>query len=445
MYQHGVRIICLLLCLFGLSALAQNNAMTQGINAFNEGNYEQALAFFQAVEAEGNTSASLQYNLAVTLYRLGRYDQARNRFMPLADDPEWEALVLYNFGLIADAMGDRDEAVDYFSRAARQQREPKIQAAAQRKLDAFRAEAADRRVSRDDASERTPGVSLVSVAVGSDSNASTLSDEFVQHSSAREDVFTELLGYTQGYLSGRRRDGIRLYGLLFNRRFRDFDNLDSLVYGGGLVWEKPVAGFDLESELRLVSTRLDGEKVADEARLKLGAGKQLSIGRLESEFFFSRFSAGDGFEQVEGSRQRLDLSWQKSFTDLTWAARYRYETNNRDDLSRPNGAYSSYSPTRNRLLGELDWQFAEHWSAGLSYEYIDDEYDGINRLRDADGTVREQQRERRIDQFQAELVWRPARSWQLSLNAENTEADDVYALYTYDKQRYLLKFEYRFQ
>lgn len=446
MCKHGIRILILLLCLIDHTVLAQENEMSQGIDAFNDGEYSQALDHFLAAESQGTESASLTYNIGVTLYRLERYGEARTRLMTLEPDPQWTPLVHYNYGLIAEAMGDRAAAIRWFTRASQQQDQPRIRDAASRKLDTLREAAETERVtSRSQPEERTPAFSLVSLSAGRDSNASTLSDEFVQSSSAREDNFTEILAYTRGYARGRQNDGIRLYGLFFTRLFEEFSNLDAMVYGGGVAREKPLWDLQTDTELRITQTRLDGDLVANEFRLKLGAGKQLEIGRLEADYYASYFSAGDRFSQVEGTRNRLDLTWSKNVAPLTYSIRYRYENNNRDNLSRSNGAFSSYSPTRNRLRGEIDWRVSDKWSAGISYEYIDDKYDGINRLRDADGTVKTTRRKRSMNLYQFDLNYRLDRHWRFTARAERTVSDDVFTLYTYDKNRYLATVEYRFE
>lgn len=85
-----------------------------GVEAFNKGDYEQALTFFKQARVQGNRQPGLFYNLGVTFYKTGQYAQAAEAFQQLADDPAWGALALYNLGLTAEAQGLRQAAIDYY-------------------------------------------------------------------------------------------------------------------------------------------------------------------------------------------------------------------------------------------------------------------------------------------------------------------------------------------
>lgn len=440
MNKKSLQTGLLLLCFAFSWTFAQDNPMQQGIAAFNNADYEQALNLFQEAQRRGNDTPALQYNIAVSLFRLGRHDDARAMFNALPQEPRWSPLVLYNLGLIEEAEGDQSGALAYFRQAEAQQEETRISTAASRKIAAL-----ESRIRETAGPEATPPVSLLSLTAGSDSNAASLADEFVQSSSRQEDTFAEILGYTQHYLTGRRLDGVKAYGLLFSRQFADFDHLNSVVGGVGIAWEKPLFGYETETELRYTHTRLDGDKVADQARLKLGAAHEVEFGRLETEYYFSQFSAGSRFEQIEGTQNRLDVTWSRRLNPLTLSLRYRFEDNDRDNLSRSNGAYSSYSPRRNQILAQLDWRITDQWSTGVSYEYIDDVYDGINVLRDTDGQVKRQRRERTIDRYSVDMDYRFNRNWLLRTRYERTDVDDVFDLYTYDKYRVSGAVEYRFE
>src|SRR3989338_855471 len=116
-FQNGFRrTLGISVLLATIPVLAQNSSQNSnqngnqsaagssaGIEAFNQGNYEQALGLFEAAERAGDQSDSLDYNIAVSLYRLGRYEEAKERFLLLVDKPEWQGLVRHNPGLVAAA------------------------------------------------------------------------------------------------------------------------------------------------------------------------------------------------------------------------------------------------------------------------------------------------------------------------------------------------------
>ncbi len=92
----------------------QQTTVETGIAAFNEGDYQQALSAFRQAEAAGNASLSVDYNIAVSLYRLGEYDEAERRFIDLGQEARWETLVNYNLGLLYEARGEESQARHYY-------------------------------------------------------------------------------------------------------------------------------------------------------------------------------------------------------------------------------------------------------------------------------------------------------------------------------------------
>ncbi|HEX7027026.1 MAG TPA: hypothetical protein VF268_07275, partial [Gammaproteobacteria bacterium] len=83
------------LCLFGLlatvplSANQSRETAQQGLEAFKSGDYRQALDYFLQAERGGDNSESLQYNIAVSFYRLKRFQEAEQRFIRLIELPKW--------------------------------------------------------------------------------------------------------------------------------------------------------------------------------------------------------------------------------------------------------------------------------------------------------------------------------------------------------------------
>ena len=107
-----LRLLFLLLLCPLVAAAGEPDLYRAGVEAFNKGDYEQALTHFKLARVQGNRQPGLFYNLGVTFYKTGQYAQATEAFQQLADDPAWGALALYNLGLTAEADGQR-QAADY--------------------------------------------------------------------------------------------------------------------------------------------------------------------------------------------------------------------------------------------------------------------------------------------------------------------------------------------
>ena len=440
---QGKRLITIAILTAAIAAQAQDSGSNPGISAFNEGRYNEALTFFEQQERDGTSTDALEYNIAVSLYRLQRYDEAKARFLNLVGKSQWRVLVQYNLGLVAQAQGEREEALSYFRAGAQQQENDRVASLAQSKLTELEKPTA---VSSSPTQAKVPAKrfsSVLSLSGGDDSNATSLANDLLDTKSNASDTFIELLLYGQYQLSGTSRDGINVYGLGFDRAFNEFSRLDSRVIGTGFGFAKPLGDYQFETGLRLTRTSLDSEQVADQTQISMGVSRLWSFGTLNLDLRTSRFDAAVPYSQIDGDQQQLELGWQKRFGDFTVKTRYRYEENDREDLLR-GGAFASYSPTRNALRAEMRWQASAKLSTGLAVEYIDSQFEGINRLREIDGSVKQERREGVQHKLNADVAYRFNPNWLLRAQYQLTDQRDNFDIYQYDKHRVFASIEFQY-
>lgn len=435
--------LCAAIAALSLAVSAQDQSSTkQGLSAFEAGDYSQALEHFEQAEAAGDGDQSTDYNIAVSLYRLGRLNEAEARFLELVDVPRWQILVRYNLGLVYEAKGETDKARQYFTLSAQQQEQERVQQLANNKLSSLANETAiTDEVQMNSAQKKW--AALVDMTGGVDSNASTLADDVLEKSDRGEDSFTQALLYSHYYLAGQRGDGLRLHGLAFGKQFSELDFLDSTVVGGGLTWEHPLWGWQSEVGVTALSTSLDGDKVADQLQLRGAVWKRFQPGTFRIGMNYSDFRAGDRFSQIEGEQARLELTWGKRFAKAVTSVRYRHEWNNRDDLMR-NGGFASYSPVRNGLRGRMDWHHTDKWRTRLEAEFIASDFPDINVLRDIDGSVKRAARENRRLRLGVGVAYQFADHWLTELEYRHEDVNDEFDLYTYDKDLIQASLQYEF-
>ncbi len=403
-----------------------------GIAAFNEGDYQQALTAFRQAEAAGNASLSVDYNIAVSLYRLGEYEEAERRFMDLGTESRWEVLVNYNLGLLYEAKGDQSQARQYYEMSVEQQEEEKIRELASDKLAGLEQTRNVDSSAPVDVRGAQKWQALLEVSSSVDSNASSLADELLEESGRGEDSFSQLLGYGHVYVAGEQGDGLRLYGLAFARQFDELSYLDSRVYGLGTLWQRPLFGWQSELGLSLMQTELDSRDVARQLQISSALQKRFKLGTLRFGLSWSDIAAGEDFRQIDGQRARFDISWAKRFNRVSTSLRARHEWNDRQDLRRGN-AFASYSPTRNSLRGKIHWQITDSLSSYLESEYIASDYEDSNLLRDLDGSIRQMPRQNDKLSNRLGIAYEFNEHWQLSLEYEDESSDDNYSIYDYDK------------
>lgn len=440
------------LCLFGLLATAPlsaqqgREAAQQGLVAFKSGEYRQALEYFLLAERADDNSESLQYNIAVSLYRLKRFEDAEARFMTLIELPKWRPLAHYNLGLLAEAQGDIETAKKWFELGASQQQYEKLRVLSEQKLEKLTPQpvAAPRgKKAAETADGRRNWMALLNISMGNDSNAASLAGELVENQSNARDSYTEWLAYTQTYLNGKAGDGLKFYGLGFGRQYSDFTHLDSQVTGAGLAREFPMGASNIEAGVRLTNVRVDSKRLANQLQGKLELSRVTDTGVFSLAYLPSRFFASDDFEQIDGWQHRLEAEWSRQFEALTFKARYRFESNDREDLRRGQ-SFASYSPDRNGVKAQLDWKLNTGFELGFSAEYIRSRYDDENRLRDTGGEIKQAARTTEQIKVASGLRYRWNRHWRAKGEYETIDTDDKFDLYTYDKRRISATLEYQF-
>jgi len=113
----------LLLCAWPAHALGplERNPpnVSEGLRAYDEGRYEDALKDFEAAQKQLPNSAALEYDRGNTLYRLQRMDEAREAYQRAAEMTPGELgeRDLYNLGNALAELGRTQEAISVYRRA----------------------------------------------------------------------------------------------------------------------------------------------------------------------------------------------------------------------------------------------------------------------------------------------------------------------------------------
>lgn len=108
----------LILFLF-LSASSVEDARRAN-DAFENGNYHQAVELYQQAIEEDPDNAKLHFNLASALHKVGKTEEAMqvyDRFEDLTESAEEQSYASYNQGTMLTEQNKYDEAVEYFREA----------------------------------------------------------------------------------------------------------------------------------------------------------------------------------------------------------------------------------------------------------------------------------------------------------------------------------------
>ncbi len=104
-----------------LSAVNPRSTTQDGLDLYNNEEYDKALAEFMAALESAPDRKELPYNIGTTLFKLGNYPEAQGAFSKALDgkDPEIAADAWYNLGNAQVQAGNLEEALTSYKNALR--------------------------------------------------------------------------------------------------------------------------------------------------------------------------------------------------------------------------------------------------------------------------------------------------------------------------------------
>lgn len=365
-YMYSQRIAFFLILLMFLSGGVVAGAdqpttknFSNGIQAFDEGDYEKALEFFQKAQQADLNSSALHYNFGVTYYKLKRYVEARREFEGLSKESETAALAHYNLGLIGLAVGDKTEAGKHFRFALRKTKDPKL-----------RRIAGDRLGEMSMAERAGAWAGYVSLAAGYDDNVYFIADGDYATSNVN-DNFLEFIGSAAGQVTGSREHGLQLKGSVY---YQDYLKANEFDFGDVRMgpeldlklgqWNTSLAGI---IGLSSIDKELFERNFIAEVRGSREIHQNID---LHLKYQLAVIDAEAPFENLSGSRHRMTAGLRKALWKTNTGLDYTLELNDRDDPDFPTRHTVSLLAHRN-LFGS--------WNAGVNLDYRSSDYQRTNR------------------------------------------------------------------
>lgn len=121
-----IPIVALLSIPVAAHAISAEELFSDGNRLYRDDLYWAALLRYREAQNAGLGSDLLHYNSGVANYKAEQYLRARSDFLQAANSPSLQVLAHYNLGLNAWALGNTDEALEWFYKARDQARFPRI-------------------------------------------------------------------------------------------------------------------------------------------------------------------------------------------------------------------------------------------------------------------------------------------------------------------------------
>jgi tetratricopeptide (TPR) repeat protein len=424
-FKASMSVLTMLAMLFiSFVALAQTETdyFAQGVKDSSSGKHEAALKQFQMARKAGMKSAKLDYNLAVTYYRLGRYEESRKIFMKLTNNDVFSQLTYFNLGLIANKQKNERKAVKWFQRAYKGKSEKvgELAAIALKRLG---------KMPKKTVRKKPAWKGLVSASLESDSNVNLATDEVNEPS--KSDTSMSLYASANRWLKGNRKDGVRLDLNVNSQTYSSETQYNYLQlharlsrYGRLGSWRTRFSGswdeitLDNSAYERIISARADG-------RYNLSKDRQLRL-----RYRLSRILADSTYDYLDGWRHQLRAGVRQRYGKKRVRAYYQLEVNDRDDYISPiSGRFASYSPTRHvlRVTGYLP--VSDSWTVRLDGRLR------MSRYADANEFSVGAPKKREDDQYRlgVKLTHKFDKRLEFAVEYQHTDNNSNIDVYDYDR------------
>jgi tetratricopeptide (TPR) repeat protein len=428
MMSINSRLLCALLLSILIfpdaNADTKQDLFAAGLQASAKGNYAVALQHFRNAQKAGLNTPALQYNLAVSYYKLGQFEMSRKLFLKLTDAANFEQLAYFNLGLIANKQKDEAAAIRWFQRAYRDVSSKRVQLLAKEALKRLGASASKTRRLNPE------WTGFVSGSLAYDSNVTLANDDLVGVS-GESDTAIDISGYASRWLKGGMSDGVRMsLGASLQKYSKlsenDYSQLSARVmrYDRLGDWKMRIGGswneiyFNGSEYQRIVG-------VDARARKNLSAKNQLRM-----RYKLNRIQATDAvFHYLDGWRQQFRVGLQQRTGSSRTRYYYQLELNNRDDREGTVDPFISYSPTRHALRATAWWRLGDKWQARLDGRYRYSRYNDENILA---GGLTERREDNQL-RLSARISRKFTRHWDVAAQLMQTKNDSNVDRKSYDR------------
>lgn len=377
-----------------------------GSRAFENGDFREALADFEAAIAAGKQGPAVRYNVAVCYYKLGDYRRAENAFKDLAQRfPEMRALAEYNIGLALTEQDRRGEARDAFERA-RAGNDVQIAALATVML--------DRLVVASEAPSARPWTRLIDMRIGHDDNVALIDAASLPTGRSTDSSLAELFAYFSGPVGVR---PWRVDASAYIVAFPDAGEFDQRVVYLGAAREWRAGDWYFDAGPRVSHATLDGDGFEQRVGLLMNAR------RVAGNVTFAAQLAHDDiddlearFSYVDGTLDQLAFAIDSTLRSGRVIATYYLERNDRAD--------AGVSADRDRYVLRYRRLFNAAWTTDLMYEYRKSDYTELSPVRE------EERRQLGID-----LARNVSANWQVVMQYRVADNESNDPAYTYDRHR----------
>ncbi len=420
--NNRLRTLALVMGIFLSHNLYAASAFDNGVRLFEQQQYQQAAKQFRQAIQNGDTRAVVYYNLAVSEYKTGKLDAAAKYFRQAAKDSKFYSSSMYSLGLIAAKQNKLKTAIRYFDKV--KPGDTSLRRYADNAIARLRADSDAKKP----ASLLDHVHGLAALSYGRDSNVNRASDNSPSNVG---DTFNSLYASVSMPFTADSPD-FGFGASYFNINYSTLDTDDFSIARAGLFYKTRLANWKTRSMLSVSSSELGPDGFQSSLRLSLnGKYKLSSDASIKLDYQFDNLSSSTPlYDYLAGTRQRLRVAYRKTFGNTRIDARYRLETNNRNDLPT-----QSFSPVRHTVRVIAKQPLSNKLTVKADAAYRSSDYPAMGA-----NPGRSDERSR----LALRLQYRFDKHWSLEAYARHTNNDSSNPLFKYQRDDAYLTLGYTF-
>lgn len=347
----------LLLFITVATAADQNNNFTLGAHSFEQGEYQQALIYFNKALQNGLTSPELYYGLGSTYYKTGDYEKSRGYFQSLTDNEKYGALAQYNLGLIANKNSDYTSAIKHFKICVKTSRNYNLVKLSKKQIIILKNK------------NRNRWSGYILGGLGHDSNITSEPDNLAINQSGTFGYANALANYI---ISGSKKNGLLTKSSVYTKDYLNSNDSDHNYINLGLSLRDKINNWKFIYDINFKQSNYGHEDYQRSYLLTLAARHRFqNNNELRLRWRYEDInSLSQQFDYLEGSRQKLRTEYRINRESDRIQFLYELETNDRQ-----NTATNNYSPTRHSFTAKYNNTLDNNNAIGGDITYRTSDYD----------------------------------------------------------------------
>lgn len=408
-------------------------AYSEGVAAFEAGDYQRARAAFLRARATGYIDPRLGYSLGATYYHLGQYVLAQREFSALLEEPQLTALCHYNLGLIANKLHEPELARREFQIAS-----------------GGASDAGLRRLASDELVRLAPPTARASrwfayadLTGGYDDNVALAPQTGLVAASGRGSPLLSVLAGGNGQISGSYADGTQVFGSYYQTDYSSLPQYNQTMLNLGAQYRYASPQWSARVAVSGGKVTFGGASLERLTTLRFEAGRELAVhNRVVAGYQYQWVTAASNYDYLSGWQQQLFVEDQAATPGFSAMFGYQHEVNRRNDLTTGTEFFSD-SPARNALYARLKLHHTDKLDFYLDARYEKSLYPDPDILTGTSGvtTIRRNDTQYTFDvgsQYQLTTTWQLDAGYRYLKNTSNI------GFYAYQSNRFSLSFKYLF-